>query len=622
MIWSRLLCLWGPRRAVTIILYATAWGPRHGGVNAFNRNLAVALAGLPEGRGRVFCAVAGEIDEVARADAMANNVELIAIAPGQDETFPLAGTKSVKAFLADRLADARTLHIGHDSVTGAAANHARTAMPGESLVIHHMNYEAYQGVKAGLAARAEAKVQAQREIFQRADRVAAVGPLLANLARNMVGGVDILTLNPGLEVVENHSPNDVVAALTYGRFDRANTIIKQAPLVAAGFGAACKDRSITAFNNHCLRVIGLDHKDVDEDAKLKEIADAAAGGRVINILPLPFAGNPEALKEQLRRANLACVLSFHEGFGLSAWEAIGAAVPLVVTKNSGVYKLVSDLLGPAGKGCLFGVDIEARRESPHYTEKDVETVSAAIRQVAANLEEAKLGAEQLRSMLLKKGGLTWTRAAQQVLGLNPSSAAGAAVAPSDVPRARPVSVRLSAQNPLSGCAEMSLSTTQGSDGDAFDVMPEVRFGMEEVRTTQGVFRFGVKRAVLRLHLTNCSVVPGVRLGDRSASSPHIAARPETSWELTGPLENGVLSRSVLGNERLCCVALTGSVGAVEATLKCRKSDLKMQRDGKLSGLWGTNQKKIIELFLAKCLAQDEIDATLSLASMTLEATNQ
>ena len=609
---------------MTVILYATAWGPRHGGVNAFNRNLAIALAGLPEGRGRVFCAVAGEIDEAARQDAMANTVELIAVAPAKDETFPLTGVNTVRATVADRLGDAVILHIGHDSITGGVANHARTTMPGESLVIHHMNYEAYQGVKAGSAAKTEAKVQAQRQIFQRADRVAAVGSLLAKLARNLAGGSDILTLNPGLEIVDSQSPDDVVAALTYGRFDRANTIIKQAPLVAAGFGAACKDRSIAAFDNHCLRVIGLDHQDVDEEAQLKGIADAAAGGRVINILPLPFAENAEALKEQLRRANLACVLSFHEGFGLSAWEAIGAAVPLMVTKNSGVYKLVSDLLGPAGKGCLVGVDIEASREPPHYTQRDVQTVSAAIRQVAANLEEAKLGAQQLRSMLVETGILTWTRAAQQVLGLDPSPAVAPIVAAplSDAPRARPVSVRVSAQNPLSGCAEMTLSTTQGSDSDAFDVMPEVRFGMQEVRTAQGVFQFGVKRAVLRLHLTNCSIVPGIRLGDRSASSPHVAARPETTWEIKGPLENGVLSRFVLGDQRLCCVTLTGSVGAVEATLKCRKGDLKMQRTGKLSGLWGPNQKKVIELFLAKCLAQDEVDATLSLASMTLEAADQ
>jgi hypothetical protein len=40
-----------------ILLLATAWGPKHGGINAFNMDFAAALAEYLKPSGRVFCAV-------------------------------------------------------------------------------------------------------------------------------------------------------------------------------------------------------------------------------------------------------------------------------------------------------------------------------------------------------------------------------------------------------------------------------------------------------------------------------------------------------------------------------------------------------------------------------------
>jgi hypothetical protein len=251
---------------VNILLYATAWGPRHGGVNAFNRNLAIALAAIPEVRGRVFCAVVAPIDEDAQSDAAMNGVELVAVKPGPTETFPTTGLKALETQLADRLGGDPVLHVGHDSLTGAAANHARAVMAGRSLVIHHMSYEAYSSVKEGPSSRTDAKVEVQRTILRKADRVAAVGPLLARLAASLTGRADVEIINPGLEIVDSQSPEDTLAVLAYGRFDKANAVIKQAPLTAASYGQACADRSIPALANPSLRIIGLDERDTTEGA--------------------------------------------------------------------------------------------------------------------------------------------------------------------------------------------------------------------------------------------------------------------------------------------------------------------------------------------------------------------
>jgi hypothetical protein len=51
------------------------------------------------------------------------------------------------------------------------------------------------------------------------------------------------------------------------------------------------------------------------------------------------------------------MLSWHEGFGLVGWEAIAAEVPLVVSKRTGLYKLLDSPDDPVGAACVSVVDV-------------------------------------------------------------------------------------------------------------------------------------------------------------------------------------------------------------------------------------------------------------------------
>jgi len=44
------------------MLLATAWGPKHGGINAFNADFAIALAEVVGPDGKVFCSGVPAID--------------------------------------------------------------------------------------------------------------------------------------------------------------------------------------------------------------------------------------------------------------------------------------------------------------------------------------------------------------------------------------------------------------------------------------------------------------------------------------------------------------------------------------------------------------------------------
>ena len=61
-----------------IMLLATAWGPKHGGINAFNMDFAHGLAAYLKGAGNVFCAVFNASRE-DHEDAEKQGVQLLPI---------------------------------------------------------------------------------------------------------------------------------------------------------------------------------------------------------------------------------------------------------------------------------------------------------------------------------------------------------------------------------------------------------------------------------------------------------------------------------------------------------------------------------------------------------------
>lgn len=79
-----------------------------------------------------------------------------------------------------------------------------------------------------------------------------------------------------------------------------------------------------------MRVIGVREPGGEEERALKKLADDTAD-RKVNLIALPFDENRDELFEKIGRANISLMLSWHEGFGLTGWEAIAGEVPLIVS---------------------------------------------------------------------------------------------------------------------------------------------------------------------------------------------------------------------------------------------------------------------------------------------------
>jgi UDP-N-acetylglucosamine:LPS N-acetylglucosamine transferase len=153
--------------------------------------------------------------------------------------------------------------------------------------------------------------------------------------RDMVGD-DVTMLVPGFSTIRRNPQKAYLNLITFGRMDRASDRIKQGTLAVAGFASACRmAHEISGLapklrDNPHMRVIGIAQAGNDEERQLRQLAEEKAS-RVVTILAQPFTKNRDELFDQLGRANLALMLSWHEGFGLTGWEAIAAQVPLIIT---------------------------------------------------------------------------------------------------------------------------------------------------------------------------------------------------------------------------------------------------------------------------------------------------
>jgi tetratricopeptide (TPR) repeat protein len=99
------------------------------------------------------------------------------------------------------------------------------------------------------------------------------------------------------------------------------------------------------------------------------------------------------------------MLSWHEGFGLAGWEAIGAGIPLIVSRNSGVYRLL-DSIGGAAVGCVRPLDVLGRGDGVP-NDVDIQATKKLIVEAASDIPKAQANAESLRILLRFQRAYTW-----------------------------------------------------------------------------------------------------------------------------------------------------------------------------------------------------------------------
>lgn len=398
----------------TIVLLATGWGSKHGGINVVNMELTRALAEVLGPEGQVVCVVpyADRID-VGRAMLLSLGFDQNKLPDFFDPGW--LGT------VAKKLIEAGINNvdwcIGHDAITGAAANAMKKdKMANYSAVICHMSYADYQGVKHPEYSDVERKIREQKQILRGADLVLAIGPLLKKSASDIVDRV-VPQIVPGLPEISPRPSREHFEAVSFGRFDRANDRIKQIQLVAEGVAEAVlraheHGGPQMLRGNPKLKLIGVSESG-EESQRLRQVMQERAK-RIVNLRTIPYQEDRRELYQEIAGSSVALMLSWHEGFGLTGWEAIAAEVPLIVTQQSGLYELLRD---NGLHGFVYSLPVDGSYgddETPNFTDEDRKRVADQILNVVQDPETARKASKNLREALVSKG-CTWGNAAKSVL---------------------------------------------------------------------------------------------------------------------------------------------------------------------------------------------------------------
>lgn len=310
-----------------IIVFVDEWQSHSGGISTFNRGLCYALA---DQGARVDCLITGSLE----ADVQPHSN--LRIRRFREEDIP-------------RIDKCATV-IGHGRVTGGKAQDiARRHLRDATLV--HIVHDDPRGVAIARIsegsdrelAAADTKAEAERIYCIDADVICGVGPKLTNLAdsyrRSLQPGkrAPVLELLPGLPELKDGAralldvqSSETRTVLVAGRLDDP---VKGVQFFFQAVNLYYKERPEP---NMQLIFRGFS-ENVGENFVREDLGQS----------PLPlkpqvrvYSENFETIERDLRQADVVCMPSREEGFGLIGLEAIACAVPILVPSDSGLGRFL------------------------------------------------------------------------------------------------------------------------------------------------------------------------------------------------------------------------------------------------------------------------------------------
>lgn len=408
--------------AYIVVCIATRWGSALGGINVFNTGLAQGIANILPKASQCICVVEEMPVKLPKA-------KITLLAP-KFETKPVVDTLMVEIDKHTSRHIEGLLVIGHDLKTGKLAVDCAMELqlrlgrdtPVKSAVISHMDYHEYARRKGYGLSEVIEKSRKQHAIVASADHAFAVGPLLANSFQSALSGRNdyVVALTPGSSDIptEPESKNSLRFYIG-GRLGLEDDQIKNGVLSIRAVMAAYKDAN---NNGQSGRWATRGHfyacgADLAKDADLLDLLKKEAReSNAFEIEAIPFSDEQEELHQHLARSDVALMPSWHEGFGLSGWEALCAGVPLVCSSQSGLALLIDQLrrqLSDADFQSIEPVQLAGGSPAGMPSAHDIAVLSEAIKKVITNYSDRKAAA--LKLALRIKRHFTWDRCAAELV---------------------------------------------------------------------------------------------------------------------------------------------------------------------------------------------------------------
>ena len=325
---------------IDVMFICSEWGSKKGGLSTFNRELAVNLANISNGRIKVHCYVS-ESSEAERQDASSKGVNLITAKRSPGSSDPLDWLKTPPS---DRLNP--DVVVSHGRKFGSAAYFIQMITNCRWIHFVHVNCEALGkhklecSVTADAIADNEEKNRQELELCRASELVVAVGSLLQRKYQRSLPDIKVEVITPGIfeEYInpaatqpELELSEEDFSIFMFGRGSFEGFSLKGYDIV--GKAVASLERKFE------LTFVGAAQ---DEQRKIETwFLEETKISR--NQLTIRGLCSYEQIKTMLREADLVVMPSRTEGFGLVALEAISAGVPVLVSSETGIAKALQDL---------------------------------------------------------------------------------------------------------------------------------------------------------------------------------------------------------------------------------------------------------------------------------------
>ena len=399
----------------SIVVFALAWGPKNGGINAFNEDFCIGLKKALHQSVEVVCIILGSeakspgFSELVR-NASEQGIRLMGVPYAPEREKP---DKSALELIRPLNVVGIELCVGHDLFTGWWALALAREYQVPSAVFHHMAIELYKPIYGRTGDELLPELKGQEELLSQATYVVGVGPRLADHAKQYrLPDAPPAALVPGLATIESVGRNSsAFTGVTIGRISGEKDILKQGRLAAQGFAQSLKNlgQRIQSLDL-VFQAIGLSAVEEEyrrEHAALAQELSTRSGGRC-RFIGHKFNEDRGTVYGQLKQRDVFYMLSLHEGFGLAGFEAIAAGVPLVLSRVSGLFGLLQDY-----ELSSYVSSMEILTEAGSE-ETNIQHVAELTCEIFGNRQTHVARAIELRDLLLKKG-CTWESAGTSFL---------------------------------------------------------------------------------------------------------------------------------------------------------------------------------------------------------------
>jgi glycosyltransferase involved in cell wall biosynthesis len=383
----------------TILSISNAWGSQHGGVDTLNYGICRGLARI---KGvKVICLV----PYLEKSSIRNGGVHVIGLYDNVEDGYRSGWLAQLEKRLKKHQLSLNSFAwvIGHDVFTGYRCLEIKKEYPHvRTLVTSTQVFEAYEYYKDGDGEKAREKHNLQIDVYRDADLVACIGPYIfdafaaSSQLYKLVEEKRIINFIPYLpKLPVSKQSSKSLRVFTMGRLDERAAKIKGLDFVVGALAKAWKDATTELGTQPTLTVYGLDKDEMTYSRQSKKLIETVHTGAnsFIAVIPMRYTDNTAKLQADLRDHSVFIMPSVHEGFGLTGWEAIAQGIPVIISRNSGLYLFLES---EKVENLVTVVDILPD------TEATVEQLSRRIREVACNMEAKRKDALTLIKRLGKE----------------------------------------------------------------------------------------------------------------------------------------------------------------------------------------------------------------------------